>query len=84
MSALIRSSPILIIERLSFPNLMHLIRLFDGPIPVPPRLYVAGVDLPRAADLPLMVRIRDEADFLLALCQLPATPFTGRFGFRPE
>jgi hypothetical protein len=62
---------------------MRLLTLFDGPIPAP-RLYVAGVDQARHSDLPLMVRLHHEAEFLLALCQLPATPFTGRFGFRPE
>lgn len=63
---------------------MRVIRLFDGPIPTPPRLYVHGVDRVRESDREGLLQLCARTELLLRLSRIPGTPFTGRFLFIPE
>lgn len=63
---------------------MTVIRLFDGPVPTPPRLYVHGVDRVRESDREALMRFCVEAELLSQLSRIPGTPFTKRFLFIPE
>lgn len=55
-------------------------QIFAGPIPVPPRLYVAGVDRERPSDAPTVRHVQALVALMTQLNQTPG-PFYGRFRY---
>jgi hypothetical protein len=60
----------------------RLISLFGGgPIPMPEKRYVIGVDHPRRMEITQAQAFEHHLVFCAQLCQLPGTPFTNRFRY---